>query len=152
MAMVNHLIEQLRSLLGAIMTVLDRRWHQWKAAHDIKSGIEALDQFERVRMAREAGLSLRELRELSLIPYFSEDLLSLAMSSMQIDVLSFRLRYGTWYSDMERMCVICKVRRRCRRDVASDAFGLNYYYYCPNADSISEIVGGNLPINMQMVD
>lgn len=135
-ALLDDLTGQFIALLRSKAAKFADRRRARMAVRDIG----ALDAVESGRMMREVGLSPSELRGAVVMPFFSEDLLTGAMCSLGISAASFRLRHGSWHNDMQRGCIRCQARKQCRRDVAGHRFARDYWRYCLNAESLSDIV------------
>jgi len=117
-------------------------------ANDRRGRMAVLREFrslpanERGRLLEEAGLDYREFVGAMQTPFISEDLNARALRAIGADADEFRLRHVEWSRDMQRLCMACTARNRCRRDLANDVFGRQYRHYCSNAGSIDEIVAG----------
>lgn len=107
--------------------------------------IDALDPHERMRVLGEAGLTPTDVREAMQAPFASQDLLARGMCAIGVDPVAFGVRQRPWQRDMQRVCMGCHARSRCRRDLATDDFARRYRHYCPNAASLAEITAGAVP-------
>jgi hypothetical protein len=144
--LIAHLTRRFAALLHNAVAALGEQRRRRIAAREI----EALDAVESGRIMKEAGLSSWEFRSATLIPFFSEDLLSAAIRSMGINAASFRLRHGSWHKDMQRACIRCQARKQCRRGIASHSFARDYWRYCLNAESLSDIVASRTDVERQI--
>lgn len=134
--MTGHLIDEIMEFWrSAVAFAADRR-HRMVAAREMG----ALDPNERSRILTEAGLTRSEFGDIMRTPFVSQDLLSRAMLAIGIVPSAFRARHEMWHRDMARVCMACPARSRCRRDLATCDFARRYRHYCPNADSLAEIV------------
>ena len=107
--------------------------------------VDALPADERACILEEAGMGYDEFVNAMMTPFVSEDLNARALQSVGVDPSEFRTHHIDWSREMQRRCMTCAVRSRCRRDLAADVFGLQYRHYCANAESLSEIVAGMAP-------
>ncbi len=107
----------------------------------LRREVASLDPRERGRIFADGGLTSDDYVLALSAPYALEDLLSSALGALGVDPDEFRCRNGGWGLDMDRVCMACPVRRRCRRDLARSEFSNRYQRYCPNADSLARIAG-----------
>lgn len=107
--------------------------------------VDALPADERACILEEAGMGYDEFVNAMMTPFVSEDLNARALQSVGVDPSEFRTHHIDRSREMQRRCMTCAVRSRCRRDLAADVFGLQYRHYCANAESLSEIVAGMAP-------
>ena len=118
----------------AIAFIRDR-----KQARAARLEVQSLDATEGGRLYGELGMTPDEFAAAMRTPFVSEDLLSSAMTSMGADPAVFEAQHRAWSRDMHRVCMMCRHRRRCRRDLAASSFDRHYRSYCPNALSMAEI-------------
>lgn len=136
--MPGRLIAGIKELWHKAAALAGDQRHRMSAAREIA----ALDPHERDRILGEAGLERWDIAGAMRTPFVSEDLLSQAMNAIGVDPADFQTHHGLWHRDMERLCMACQARSRCRRDLATHDFARRYRHYCPNAISLGEIVAG----------
>lgn len=132
-----HLIDGLREFWRSAAAFAD----DWRRRRAALREVDGLDPHERSRILGEAGLTRRDLDAMR-TPFVGDDLLTRAMHAVGAAPAAFRARHGYWHRDMERVCMACPARSRCRRDLATRDFARRYRHYCPNADSLSEVAAG----------
>lgn len=104
--------------------------------------VDALSADERTELLEESGMSYREFATAMRTPFISEDLNARALQAVGTDPAEFRSQHVEWSRHMQRLCMTCVARSRCRHDLDADVFGRQYRHYCPNSESLSEIVAG----------
>lgn len=134
---------------GRLMAGIKEIWHRTAAlAGDRRHRafaareIAALDPHERNRILGDAGLEHWDMAGALRTPFVSEDLLARALRAIGADPADCRTVNGAWHRDMERLCMACTARSRCRRDLATQDFARRYRHYCPNSESLGEIAAG----------
>lgn len=130
--MTGHLIGGILGLWRSAAAYAGDRRRRMAALREI----DALDPHERGRVLGEAGLTRRDLGDTMQAPFASQDLLARALCALDIDAEAFRAGRER---DMQRVCMACHARGRCRRDLATGDFARRYRHYCLNADSLSGI-------------
>lgn len=75
-------------------------------------------------------------------PHAADGLLALGMASLGLDADAVRARDALRHADMERSCMACTARSRCRRDLATGDFARRYRHYCLNRDSLAALAAG----------
>ena len=131
-------------ILGFWRSALSRKEGR-KHTVDAVREVDALDARERDRVLGDAGLSRYDFANAMAAPFASEDLLGRGLCAIGIDPVVFSLQRGTWQREMQRVCMGCTARSRCRRDLATDDFSRRYRHYCPNAESLAQIAAGAAP-------
>lgn len=111
----------------------------WTQARAVRLEVQSLDAAEGGRLCHELSMSSHELDAAMRTPFVSDDLLSPAIVSMGADPAMFEARHRGWSRDMRRVCMMCRHRSRCRRDLTASNFDHRYRSYCPNALSMAEI-------------
>lgn len=106
-----------------------------------KRELSALSAGECSVVLHDLGVTRQELEEAIRLPYASQDLYGEALKAIGIDQRALEARYGAWSRDMQRTCMSCRCRRRCRREIAAARFAADYRTFCPNADDFAELAG-----------
>lgn len=101
---------------------------------------EALGLDECVPVLKDCGLTRRDFVDAMRRPLASLDLLSPAMQSIGIDPTAFHSREAGFGRDMDRTCMLCRHRCRCRNDIATSDFASRHRDFCPNSENFTEII------------
>ena len=91
------------------------------------------------RMARDAGVSSGELRQLARFRPGSADLLFRRMAALDLDRNEVLRTEPQALHDLQRVCTLCGHHRRCARDLARDMADSGWKDYCPNAGTLSAL-------------
>ncbi|RWA68026.1 hypothetical protein [Mesorhizobium sp.] len=132
---VNLITETLGAIRSAIAAFADRR-----RSRATKREFLALGRDECASILDIMGVTLDEFEEAMLLPYASEDMLSLAMLSIGIDPDSFKSQTMAKNRFMSRTCVTCAHRRRCHSHMAAFDFESHYLDFCPNRNNFAELL------------
>jgi hypothetical protein len=102
--------------------------------------VDSLGSSEAARVLSEVGLSRGEFAAAMSHPFASDDLLSQALSSVGIDPDEFGVRNIEWLQGLQRSCMRCGVRGRCKRIMARDEFTRRHQDFCPNSGDFEQIL------------
>lgn len=116
--------------------------HDLRARRAAQSELAALDPADRARILAETGLTAEDLQAAAGRRHGLEDQQAQAMAALGIDPRAFRARNPEWQRDMARLCLACPSHGRCRTDLATGWFAERHGQYCPNSDSLVQLVVG----------
>lgn len=88
------------------------------------------------RIAKDAGVSVSELRRIVRLGPGSADLLQHRMEALDLDPNEVARIEPQTLHDLQRVCTMCKSHRRCARDLAEHANDPAWKDYCPNAETL----------------
>jgi hypothetical protein len=118
-----------QSALGAIW----QRWREWART---RSEFETCGEEGMERMARDAGVSVNELRQLASHGPQSADLLLERMTALDLDPKEVVKIEPQVFRDMQRVCTMCKKHKRCIADLGRDPQNPAWKDYCPNVQTL----------------
>lgn len=101
---------------------------------------ERYDAGEMGRVSNDLGLSRRDLRTLARHQPDAADELGQLLEVLRIDAKALRTRDPATLRDMQRICIMCRQKTRCRRDVVTGAALERYRDYCPNVFSLDAML------------
>jgi hypothetical protein len=90
-------------------------------------------------MARDMRMSASELRAVVRRGSNSADLLLRRMSALDLDPNEVSRIESAAFRDLQRVCTLCKSRRRCARDFTRNAPSAAWEGYCPNTDTLTAL-------------
>jgi hypothetical protein len=126
---------QNRTLLGAIGTW----WQNLLKARATLAEVDALDNAELSRIARDLNLNGTELRTLAGKWPDSADLLSQRLAALQLDEPAIARTEPAVLRDMERVCSNCTEQRHCSHDIDANPASTEWRGYCPNVQTIDAL-------------
>jgi hypothetical protein len=95
---------------------------------------------EVTRIARELGISRDELLELSGNGPGAADLVHRMLPALGVDLKSLALSDALVLHDLERLCVVCRNKGRCRHELEDRTAADNYREFCPNAVTLEALM------------
>jgi hypothetical protein len=112
------------------------RWRDWWRARD---ELRNLDRQELQRIARDFGMSARDLEDLAARGPDAAELLYERMHALGIARADAeRIAWGL-IRDLEKTCSGCCDKRMCRKDLAEHPQDPAWKAYCPNAVALEAI-------------
>lgn len=125
----------------SLLSLLARRWHDWRESRETFAGLESCGPSEVARMAHDLSLTTSELRVLAGRGSGSASLLYRRMENLGLDRDALARRDPKTLRDLQKECSLCNSKARCRNDLARGAYGSAWPAYCPNAQTLSTLVG-----------
>jgi hypothetical protein len=116
-------------------------WHNWKAARSDMASLDCCGADETERMAHDIGVSASELRALAGKWPDSADLLNRRLAALALDPATIKRIEPQVLTDLQRVCTMCRSKRKCEHDMAYDVHDPVWRQYCPNVvtlDALSE--------------
>jgi len=102
----------------------------------IVGDLAAVDDREVEQIAKDIGVSSAELQSLARSDAKDADLLLQRMAALDLDDKEVtRLEPATMH-DLQRLCTLCRARKRCVRDLARAPLDPRWKDYCPNAATL----------------
>jgi len=114
----------------------------WTRSRRMRLSLDECDSSEVARMAREFGLSPRELSRMSRLGPDAADLLLQRMNALHLDPEAIWKSDPATMRDMQRLCSACASKRRCQRDLHGD-HNSAWVLYCPNAGTLDALQHGS---------
>jgi len=124
----------------SLFALLVQRFHDWKEKRDTLAGLDLCGRGEAARMAHDLSLTTNELRALTRKGPNAADLLDRRMADLGLDRDAIAYRQARALRDMQKTCSLCESKGRCRRDFARVAEASAWHAYCPNDDTLQELV------------
>ena len=97
------------------------------------------------RIARELGISHDDLYELAGNGPNSADLVHRMLPALGVDLKALALSDALVLHDLERLCVVCRNKGRCRHELEQGTAADNYRAFCPNAVTLDALVAERGP-------
>ena len=101
--------------------------------------LDACDNNEITRIARDVGLSPSDLRHMAERgPDAAKQLLD-RMALLHLDADALAKSEPSTMRDMQRLCSTCASKKHCQRDLLLTPNDAAWRHYCPNADTLDEL-------------
>jgi hypothetical protein len=110
------------------------------AVHDwARDSVDDCANYEIERMAREVGLSPRELRRMSKLKPDAAKLVMQRMAALHLNSETLTKADPSTMRDLQRLCSNCTSKRRCQRDLARRPDDPVWRQYCPNEGTLEAL-------------
>jgi hypothetical protein len=90
-------------------------------------------------MAREAGLTPRELARMSELRPDAAKLLPQRMAALHLDPEALAKNDPSTMRDLQRLCSSCASKKRCQRELISYSYDPAWRQYCPNSGTLEAL-------------
>lgn len=110
-----------------------------KLIKQYRQRLDACDQNEIARIARDVGLSSNELRELAEQGPDAAKLMLERMAVLHLDALALAKSEPSTMRDMQRLCSSCASKKRCQLDLMLVPNDPAWRQYCPNAGTLDAV-------------
>ena len=97
------------------------------------------DAHEVANIAKDLGITAGELQEIVRKGPDAAQLLNKMLVALKIDPKRLEELDPEVTRDLQRLCVSCNTRTRCRHELAAGTAAENYHQFCPNAFTIDAI-------------
>ena len=123
---------------AALDTVAD--WVNRFRHHTGQSALGQCDPREVGRIAADLGIGATELRNLAEAKPGSADLLKGMLPALGIDPARLAETDPLVMRDLQRLCVTCRNKNRCRRELDDFSASEHYHEFCPNAVTLDALL------------
>ena len=101
--------------------------------------LDECDSYEVARMAREVGLTPRELARMAKLGPDAAKLLLDRLAAMHLDPEALSKSAQSTMRDLQRLCASCVSKKRCQHDLINDRYNPAWRQYCPNAGTLDAL-------------
>src|SRR5262245_57204382 len=125
---------------NAVFRGLRERWRRMLRNRRSLVELAACPPNELQRIARDVGVSVRDLRIIATAHPGPSELLPQRLRLLGVDPAYVKSALTATYRDLERTCAMCQAWRRCARDLANAAVqaGMDSYCLCsPTIDALT---------------
>lgn len=127
------------SLLQCVASTIGNWVRNRKLPRQDRRCFDQLSDFEVACIARDAGLSLHELRCVAQLSPDAAQLLPRRMHALNLDADTVSDTEMYVMRDMQRLCATCDVKRQCERDLIVRPDSPVWRQYCPNECTLMEL-------------
>jgi hypothetical protein len=128
----------LEPILDAIAGWVKR----YRYALGLRSELAHCGPEEIANTARELGLSSAELCGLASKGPHAADLLQKMLLALGVNPKALASQDPTIMRDLQRLCITCGQKKRCRHELAAGTAGENFREFCPNAYTLEALFEG----------
>jgi hypothetical protein len=114
-------------------------WRRHAIVRQNRADLEAFHAEDLVRMAQDVGLTSSDLSALASHYGDAADLLERRLEACGLRAKELAQTAPAELRDMERLCTVCRSKRRCARDLGADPADPVWRQYCPNEQTLMEL-------------
>ena len=122
----------LHSMLSAFSAWLQKR----RQIRLCTLRLDQCDSTELAALAKDVGVTPRELRRMARLGPDAAKLLYQRMGALHLDANAIAAHEPGVMRDLERLCSTCASKGRCQRDLVHDKDDPVWRQYCPNEDTL----------------
>lgn len=117
----------------------------WRERQLMRRHLTDIGEQEADRMLRDSGVSRLEAAGWLNAPFAAEDLAGRMMAKLGVSSAEARRSDPMVMRDIERVCMACRSRRRCRRSLERGQPSAEYKAFCPNATTFEALRVADVP-------
>jgi hypothetical protein len=125
--------------MNAIYSLVVDVLRGYRRKREMVTEIEDLTERDRERLFSEIDVTPGEFRDFCRHALAADDLLTPAMQSVGIGLALFSVQHPALQRDMQRICMACRHRLRCRYHLKASTFRQNQRAFCGNSDNFATI-------------
>jgi transcriptional regulator with XRE-family HTH domain len=91
------------------------------------------------QIAKDLGMSAGDLREIARKGPGAADLLQRMLIALDVDPVALAKDDPAVMRDLQRLCVSCTHKRRCRHELAAGTASRHFHEFCPNAFTLDAL-------------
>lgn len=91
------------------------------------------------QIAKDLGVSVNELRDLVSKGPGGADLLQKMLRALQVDPKKITAQDPGVMRDLQRLCISCGNKERCRHELAQGSAAEHFHEFCPNAFTLDAL-------------
>jgi hypothetical protein len=111
-------------------------WYKRRQRHS--SGLEGLPESEVDKIAKDMGVSSADLRALDRLAD-QPLLLGRMLEQLHLDAETLSRTEPEIFRDLQRVCALCDVKKRCERDLDAGTGADHFEEYCPNSLTLKAV-------------
>jgi hypothetical protein len=116
-----------------------RWWRNWRQARSDRAALRFAGADETRMIARDVGVSVSDLQDLTAHGPEGAELLSRRMSALNLDSSQVARSEPAVLRDLQRLCTICQSKGRCVHDLETDPQSERWRDYCPNVATLDAL-------------
>jgi hypothetical protein len=125
--------------LEPILDAIANWVRKYRYAAGLREELARCGPEEIAHTANELGLSSGDLYRLASKGPQAADLLKRMLLALGIDPKVLAAQDPTTMRDLQRLCIMCDQKRRCRHEFAAGTAANNYREFCPNAFTLDAL-------------
>jgi hypothetical protein len=125
--------------MSTVFSTVTTWWHNWRTARATLASLDRCGD-DPEWIAHDLGIAATELRALAGRWPDSAGLLNCRLAALDLTGAEIQRTEPQVLSDLQRVCTICKSRRRCKHDLAENPCNQVWREYCPNVVTLDALI------------
>lgn len=123
----------------SLAEVISQWWQNWTNPRSNFSDLSCCVTGEVERVAREAGVTVAELKTLARLGPDAADLLPRRVAALGLNSNEVMRAEPRTVQDLQRVCSMCECQKQCARDLAQNPTDRTWEKYCPNVETLKAL-------------
>lgn len=119
--------------------VISQWWQNWTNPRSNFSDLSCCVTGEVERVAREAGVTVAELKTLARLGPDAADLLPRREAALGLNSVEVMRAAPRTVQDLQRVCSMCECQKQCARDLTLNPTDPAWEKYCPNVETLKAL-------------
>jgi len=114
--------------------------NKYRNMHGVSDELEHCSQEDVMRIARDLGLSVSDLRGLAAKGPGAAETLQKMLLALSVDPQSLAKADPAVMRDLQRLCMVCGQKGRCQHELARGTAAEHFREFCPNAYTLDAVL------------
>jgi hypothetical protein len=123
----------------SLTEVIAQWWQDWTNPRSDFSDSSCCVTGEVERVAREAGVTVAELKTLARLGPDAADLLPRREAALGLNSVEVMRAAPRTVQDLQRVCSMCECQKQCARDLTLNPTDPAWEKYCPNVETLKAL-------------
>jgi hypothetical protein len=107
--------------------------NKYRHVHGVRDELGECSQEDVMRIAKDLGVAVSDLRGLAAKGPGAVDALQKMLLALSVDPQALAKADPAVMRDLQRICIVCSQKGRCRHELAEGTSAENFREFCPNA-------------------
>jgi len=113
--------------------------NRYRHAHDVHDELGQCSQEDVMRIAKDLGVPVSDLRGLAAKGPGAADLLQKMLLALSVDPQALAKTDPAVMRDLQRLCIQCNQKGRCQHELAKGTASEHFREFCPNAYTLDAL-------------
>jgi hypothetical protein len=128
------------SMVEFVLDAVAGWFKKYRSLDGVRDELRQCGQDEAMNIAKDLGVPLSELRGLAAKADDAADDVSKMLNVLRIDESTLAKGDPATMRDLQRTCMLCGQKGRCRHELASFTAAQNFHEFCPNAYTLDALL------------
>lgn len=113
--------------------------NKYRHAHGVRDELGECSQEDVMRIAKDLGVAVSDLRGLAAKGPGAADALQKMLLALSVDPQALAKGDPAVMRDLQRICIVCSQKSRCQHELAEGTSAENFREFCPNAYTLEAL-------------